>query len=567
MRYTIYFIMLIPLLSLQACYDDGKLKEDIEDLNTRYESLTNRVAALENQVKQINTTIVALQTTVAALERNVYVSNVESLANGYKLYFTDNTAATFYQGKDGADGVNGEDGVDGQDGINAPVIGVALQKGVYYWTITTNGETAWLRGEKGEQLRVTGQNGQDGSNGKDGEDGKNGADGPNGTNGKDGEDGKDGANGQSGVTPSLKIDAEGYWLVSLDGGVSYKRVLDSRNQPISALGKDGKDGADGADGQNGTDGQDGQNGTDGHTPLIVAKQYLDGVYYWTRDGKWITDKYGNRLKAIGVDGKDGKEVLAPALKIENGRWLFSTDGGKRWTDIGQATGNDGKDGENGTDGHTPMVIAKQYSDGVYYWTRDGKWITDEYGSKLKAIGVDGKDGEEVLAPALKIENGRWLFSTDGGMGWTDIGQATGNDGKDGENGANGDAFFQSVTQNDEVVTIMLTNGTMLQVPRYKKLTITFIEAENVVIPSGGSRTIYYTLTGANEKTLVKVVAPNGWSAKVTPTSSTSGSITIHAPTHVTENEITVLVYNGESTMIVSTLYCNTANGENTSKTE
>jgi len=466
MKHTIvYSAWLVVMLLVNACYDDGDLKEGIEDLNVKYSSLESRIAALESQVKQINSNISSIQGTISALERNVYVSRVEELTNGYKIYFTDNTVATIYDGKDGADGSDGKDGENGKDGTNAPVIGVAQVDGVYYWTITTNGHTTWLLGANGEKLRVTGENGkdgQDGTDGKNGEDGSPGEDGVDGSDGKDGVDGKDGANG---VTPLIKIDPEGYWIVSYDNGLTYKRVLDANNFPVSALGKDG---TDGKDGQDGTDGQDGADGKNGHSPVIAVKQAADGLYYWTKDGDWITDGQGNKIRANGIDGTNGQDALSPLLKIENGRWMLSTNNGVSWTDIGQATGESGKD------------------------------------------GVDGKDGT---------------------------------------------SFFQEVTQDDHRLTLVLANGTSIQIPKYKPLTITFSNTEEVVVMPGSSQTIYYTLSGAGANTTVKALGQNGWGAKVTSISSTSGSITISAPDPMTNDEIVVLVHDGENTTIMSYITC------------
>jgi len=553
MKHTIvYSAWLVVMLLVNACYDDGDLKEGIEDLNVKYSSLESRIAALESQVKQINSNISSIQGTISALERNVYVSRVEELTNGYKIYFTDNTVATIYDGKDGADGSDGKDGENGKDGTNAPVIGVAQVDGVYYWTITTNGHTTWLLGANGEKLRVTGENGkdgQDGTDGKNGEDGSPGEDGVDGSDGKDGVDGKDGANG---VTPLIKIDPEGYWIVSYDNGLTYKRVLDANNFPVSALGKDG---TDGKDGQDGTDGQDGADGKNGHSPVIAVKQAADGLYYWTKDGDWITDGQGHKIRANGIDGNNGQDALSPLLKIENGRWMLSTNNGVSWTDIGQATGDSGKDGVDGKDGHSPEIAVKQAADGLYYWTKDGDWITDGQGHKIRANGIDGTNGQDALSPLLKIENGRWMLSTNNGVSWTDIGQATGESGKDGVDGKDGTSFFQEVTQDDHRLTLVLANGTSIQIPKYKPLTITFSNTEEVVVMPGSSQTIYYTLSGAGANTTVKALGQNGWGAKVTSISSTSGSITISAPDPMTNDEIVVLVHDGENTTIMSYITC------------
>ena len=85
----------------------------------------------------------------------------------------------------------------------------------------------------------------------------------------------------------------------------------------------GKDGTDGVDGTNGTNGQDGK------TPSIgLRKDELDGNWYWTLNGEWLKDASGNRVKANGTDGKDG---VTPQVKVEDGYWWLSTDGGISWT--------------------------------------------------------------------------------------------------------------------------------------------------------------------------------------------------------------------------------------------
>lgn len=316
-------LTIIPLVN--SCYDDGNLKDDINDLNSKYSSLENRIAALETQVKEMNSEISSIQTIISNLEKNVYVSKVETIENGYKIYFTDNTIATIHDGKDGK---NGENGIDGVDGQNAPIIGVAKDTdNIYYWTITTNGNTTWLL-DNGKKLRVTGKDGENGhtpiieigsdnywyidgvktnvkASGEDGMDGItpsisispdgywviNGikssikAKGENGTNG---EDGKDGLNGKDGITPLLKIDTEGYWTISYDNGKIYNRILDSNNSPVSAIGKDGENGQDGKDGKDGEDGQDGKDGEDGDSFFQSVTQNQNEITLILQNGTIIT---------------------------------------------------------------------------------------------------------------------------------------------------------------------------------------------------------------------------------------------------------------------------------------
>lgn len=137
----------------------------------------------------------------------------------------------------------------------------------------------------------------------------------------------------------------------------------SKGKPITVYhGKDGANGKDGKDGTDGKDGQNGKDGKDGSTPNIGVKQDTDGIWYWTLNGEWLLDGNGQKVKAIGTDGKDsqdgkdgkdgqdGKDGITPQLKIENGYWYVSTDNGQTWSQLGKATGEDGKDGKDGTNG-------------------------------------------------------------------------------------------------------------------------------------------------------------------------------------------------------------------------
>lgn len=98
------------------------------------------------------------------------------------------------------------------------------------------------------------------------------------------------------------------------------------------------------------------NGKDGHTPSINVKQDVDGLWYWTLDGEWLLVN-GQKIVAVGKDGKDG---VTPQLKIENGYWYLYN--GIDWSNIGKATGDNGKDGRDGADAYTP-IKSIEISDG------------------------------------------------------------------------------------------------------------------------------------------------------------------------------------------------------------
>ena len=212
-----YLLMMLVVLTgiVSSCkYDDEELWGDVEDL-------ANRVSAIEALTRQMNGDIAAMQAIVTAVENQVAVSNVEKLTDGYVLHFTNGTTATIKNGTDGKDGANGadgedgKDGADGKDGKDAPAIGVALEDGVYFWTLTVDGKTDWLTDEAGARIQVS-------------------------TPGKDGEDGFSGTSGSSGKTPQLSVDKDGYWMVSLGG--TPERIKDENGDELKAEVDEIKDG-------------------------------------------------------------------------------------------------------------------------------------------------------------------------------------------------------------------------------------------------------------------------------------------------------------------------------------
>ena len=245
-----------------------------------------------------------------------------------------------------------------------------------------------------------------------------------------------------------------------------------------------------------------KNGKDSGTiPVIGVRKDTDGCYYWTLDGEWLTDEKGNKVKAQGTDGKDG------------------VDG---------EDGNDGADGEDGTD------------------------------------GTNGKDG---ITPQLKIENGRWMLSMDDGKTWTDIGQATGADGKDGADGTDGEdgvdgkdgtnGIFKSVTEDDNNVYFTLEDDSVITIPKSdnSKFAIAFDTTDIAILNGGESKTIAYTITEATENTVVKAIAQDGWKVKVNATSTDKGTITITAPNPIVESEILVFANDGSYRTVMASFYC------------
>ena len=254
----------------------------------------------------------------------------------------------------------------------------------------------------------------------------------------------------------------------------------------------------GEDGKDGQDGKPGEDGNDGSTPIIGVKQDTAGVYYWTLNGDWLTDDSGNKIQAEGRDGADGKP---------------GEDGND---------GQDGKPGEDGNDGQ----------DG-----QDGK------------PGEDGKDG---ITPQLKIEDGDWYVSYNDGASWTQLGKATGDKGEPGEPGQAG-GIFKDVEETDDSVIFTLNDDSTITIPKAtasETLDIVFGNTDSINVLPDKTYEIEYTITGADENTLIEVVAQDLYKASVSPTDYRSGKIIVTTPSaDLGASRVLVFVSKGTNTIM------------------
>ena len=489
---------------------------------------------LRTLVNQINSNIEGLQAIVTALQNNDYITSILPIVEngkeiGYIFNFTKSGSVTIYHGADGKDGQDGADG-------HTPVIGVKQDTdGVWYWTI----EGEWLLDTNNQKVRAVGLDGQPGQDGITPqlkiEDGywylsyDNGASWTK-LDKAVGEDGKDGSNGLTGDSMFTGIDTSDteYVVFTLIDGTEIKiptwyafeqlrTLVNQINSNIEGLqaivtalqnndyitsilpivenGKEigyifnfTKSGS--VTIYHGADGKDGQDGADGHTPVIGVKQDTDGVWYWTIDGEWLLDGNGQKVKAVGTDGKDGvngqdgtngqngqdgqdgKDGITPQLKIEEGYWYVSTDNGQTWTQLGKATGENGKD------------------------------------------GVDGKDG------------------------------------KDGVDGVDGDSMFQSVTVTETEVTFVTSDGQTFVVKRAAALSIEFDSADLVVMGTNSTRNIHYTITSGVDNITIEALSSADIKVKVVKTDAKTGTLQVKTGATIDEySKVVVLVSNGSQAIM------------------
>ena len=387
------------LLGCSDKYDDSALRNDLNDLE-------NRVTKLEELCKQMNTNISSLQTIVTALQNNVYVTGTTPLMKdgkeiGYTITFSKGNPITIYHGKDGQ---------DGEDGIT-PTISVKKDTdGVYYWTL--NGEFIVVDGGKIQA------------------------------------EGKDGTNG---TTPQFKIEND-YWFVSYNNGANWTQLG-------KATGEDGIGGDSmfsGVDYETSTDYVifTLSNGTQIKLPTWSAFEALQRLCNETNTNL-------SALQTIVTALQNNDYITSVDPLTENGKVVGYTI---KFAKSNPIVIYNGKDGADGVDGNTPVIGVKKDTDGIYYWTLDGEFIVVD-GQKIKAQGTDGNngaDGSDGVTPKLEIQEGYWWISYDNGTNWTQLGKATGEDGKDADS--------IKITQDENNVYFELADGTVITMPQNNDTT-------------------------------------------------------------------------------------------------
>ena len=117
-------------------------------------------------------------------------------------------------------------------------------------------------------------------------------------------------------------------------------------------------------------------------------------------------------------------------------------------------------------------------------------------------------------------------------------------GEKGEPG--GDSVFADVEDRENEVVFTLANGEVIVIPKgvANELDIVFSVDESVNVLPGKTYEIGYTLIGADENTVIDVVAQNGYRAEVDKYDYKSGKIIITAPETAIDDRIIVLVNDG-----------------------
>ena len=348
--------------------------------------------------------------------------------------------------------------------------------------------------------------------------------------------------------------------------------------------------------------------------LVSCTEY-DEVAMWNKN-----EDMGSRLAALEelcsrlntnivslqqiVEALQGNDyVMGVVPVVENGETVGYTIS---FSKSGPVTIYHGKKGENGQNGTTPVIGVEQDTDGLYYWTLDGEWLTDDEGSKILAQGMAGKSayelavekgyrgtldewlaslngsngddgksayelavengyqgteeewlaslkgsagdqGDDGVTPKLEVrDDGYWYISYDNGQTWNKLGPATGDPGEDG------DSMFSDidVSDPDYLVLTLAETGASIKLPYYKdKFDLLFVSGSDrvkemsVYCGPGATAEVEYELTNPlNVQVAIECISHSGYEVAV---DKSAKKITVSAPDDpaaITDPESEILVF-------------------------
>lgn len=264
------------------------------------------------------------------------------------------------------------------------------------------------------------------------------------------------------------------------------------------------------------------------------KGRVDNLESKVTELRLLVEKINSNLTSLvtAVDALNNQDQIVSVEKLPAGNGYTITF--KKSGTITIYNGEKGLDGKNGTDGldgkdgKSPVISISQDSDGKYYWTLDGEWLLVN-GQKVPATA-------EVTVPKIKVEDGKFLFSTNG-TDWVVIGDA----------GTSGIGLIKNVREDVENNSVIIElSDREIVIPKGQNFALV-IKADEIGIKAGETVNVEYSLISA-DNAIVRALPENGYTVKVNSISATKGQLSITAPSPVVDASILIVAVNGNGVM-------------------
>lgn len=110
-----------------------------------------------------------------------------------------------------------------------------------------------------------------------------------------------------------------------------------------------------------------------------------------------------------------------------------------------------------------------------------------------------------------------------------------------------------MTQDEDYVYLTLSTGEQISVPKHHPLSIAFDETGDIRVLANKTYSISYTITGADDNTVIKALAQDGFRAVVKNTDNATRTIEITTPATILPSEILVFVTDGKERTIMRSI--------------
>lgn len=296
--------------------------------------------------------------------------------------------------------------------------------------------------------------------------------------------------------------------------------------------------------------------------LNTLDSQLDGYNNDIKSIKGLATALEGRktIDKLTTNGANGSTVIlftdGTSIEIRKGVKGDRGDAG----DVG-AQGLQGKTGLAGQNGSAPIVGVRSVS-GIFYWTLNGALLKDASGREIAVsgnqgvtglVGTAGLKGKDGNAPQLRINptSSEWEVSYDDGKTFESLHiSPKGPKGTDSFVGLQGISLFQSIEETSSDVTITLTDGEKLSLPKQNGMSINF-DKDVVKVEPNMTYQIKYTLSRVDLH--VRAIVEGAYTVKIAPSSTgLEGTITLTSPAVVENVLLTVMLGDG-TRMLMKTI--------------
>ena len=168
---------------------------------------------------------------------------------------------------------------------------------------------------------------------------------------------------------------------------------------------------------------------------------------------------------------------------------------------------------------------------------DGEYLTDAEGKKIPATA-------HIATPQIRINEGNFEISYNEGLTWEIIGNA----------GASDDVVFKQVIDGPASVLFVLSDGTQIEIPKTQQFVIN-VTSTDVVASAGQQAFVDFTVSGADENTVVDAFGTKGYEASVMMTNASTGSLTITVPDPMTDGKVYLMAVKSDGSTAARIFSC------------